>query len=126
MDSTSWNDFSYYSYGKLFHRRGICHSGENLVVVFALATVVFKFCADRWSHSTYVFLGHVYKHEHQILLCEESIQIHEKALSQIIIIKESWRVSNSDSELRFFSSVIESRKFCPSCCRYVKIYDEID
>ena len=85
MDSTSWNDFSYYSYGKLFHRRGICHSGENLVVVFALATVVFKFCADRWSHSTYVFLGHVYKHEHQILLCEESIQIHEKALSQIIL-----------------------------------------
>ena len=87
VGSTSWNDFSYYSYGKLFHRRGICHSGENLVVVFALATVVFKFCADRWSHSTYVFLGHVYKHEHQILLCEESIQIHEKALSQIIIFR---------------------------------------
>ena len=38
----------------------------------------------------------------------------------ISFIKESWRVSNSYSELSFFSSVTKSQKFYPSCCWYVK------
>ena len=48
-------------------------------------------------------------------------RLTKKTLSQTIIsyIKESWRNWNSHSE-RFFSYVKKSRKFCPSCCRYVK------
>ena len=38
----------------------------------------------------------------------------------ISLIKESWRLSNSHSELNFFNSLTNSWKFWPSCCLYVK------
>ena len=38
----------------------------------------------------------------------------------ISLIRESWRLSNSHSELNFFNSVTKSWKFWPSCCLCVK------
>ena len=38
----------------------------------------------------------------------------------ISLIRESWKLSNSHSELNFFHSVTKSWKFWPSCYLYVK------
>ena len=87
---------------------------------------VLKSCADQWSRLTNGLVCRKIKnlfgsmtskynlgksHEDNVL----SKGYHLCHKQSYFFIKESWKNSNSHSELRFFSSVTKSWKFCPSC-----------